>query len=244
MAKYTGEIIKIEQQSPNTRAFWLKVQSDDIFDFRAGQFITMDLPIHEKRRLRLRSYSIANIANANNILELTITQAGGAGTDYLFKKIEIGSTIDFKGPNGVFTLPKEVKSDLVFVCTGTGVAPFRSMILDVLHNKKPHQNIHLIFGTRFTSGILYQKEFEQLQADFPEFNYSVALSREENLPGNTPFEVQKGYVHDIYKKHYKNKTTNKKFYLCGWQNMVDQAVDILKTDLGCEDRQVIFELYG
>ena len=243
MAKYTGKIIKIEQQSPNTRQFWLKVASDNLFDFKAGQFITMDLPIHEKRRLRLRAYSIANTVNTDNILELTITQAGGAGTDYLFEKTKVGTTIDFKGPNGVFTLPKEIKTDLVFICTGTGVAPFRSMILDILHNNKPHQNLHLIFGTRFASGILYQKEFEQLKVDFPEFNYSVALSREENLP-NSSFEIQKGYVHNIYKEQYKNKTTNTKFYLCGWQNMVDEAVDILKTDLTCEDGQIIFELYG
>lgn len=238
-----GEIIKIEQQGPNTRRFWMKVLGEEVFEFRAGQFITMDLPIHERRRKRLRSYSIANQPGKDNILEFTITHMDGLGTNYLFNEVGVGSEIEFKGPGGVFTLPAEVKDDLVFICTGTGVAPFRSMIFDLLENKKTHQNIHVIFGTRYASGMLYRQEFEKLQKEYPQFNYSVALSREEYMP-DANFEVQKGYVHEIYRKHYSGNVAGKKFYLCGWANMVDQASAILKEEMKCEDAQVVYELYG
>lgn len=240
---HTGKIIKIVQQTPNTRRFFLKVLGDEPFEFKAGQFITMDLPIHESRRKRLRSYSIANRPGEDNVLEFTITHMGGSGTEYLFNVAKEGSLIEFNGPGGVFTLPEEVNTDLVFICTGTGVAPFRSMIFDLLEHKKPHKNIHLIFGTRYASGILYRHEFEQLEKEYLHFKYSVALSQEENLPG-VSFEVRQGYVHEIYRKHYKGNYKNKKFYLCGWANMVDEAADVLKSEIGCEAGQVIYELYG
>lgn len=239
----TGKIIKILQQTPTTRQFFMKVEGEEKFSFRAGQFITMDLPIHERRRKRLRSYSIANQPGDDNILEFTITHMGGAGTDYLFNETKENTIIEFRGPGGVFYLPEKVESDLVFICTGTGVAPFRSMILDLLEQNKPHGDIHLIFGTRYASGILYKDEFVELMDRYPEFKYSVALSREENLP-EVPFEIQKGYVHDIYRKHYNGNIANRKFYLCGWTNMVDQASDILKSEMGCAESQIIYELYG
>ena len=57
---YDSEIINIKEQSPTTRLFTLKVQGDEPINFKAGQFVTMDLPISEKRLKRWRSYSIAN----------------------------------------------------------------------------------------------------------------------------------------------------------------------------------------
>lgn len=61
---------------------------------------------------------------------------GGAGTTYLFNEVAVGSTLLMRGPQGVFVLPKSITTDLYFICTGTGVAPFRSMLLDI-HQKNP-----------------------------------------------------------------------------------------------------------
>jgi CDP-4-dehydro-6-deoxyglucose reductase len=215
----------------------IKVQGDETFRFRAGQFVTMDLPIHERRLKRWRSYSIANAPNENNILEFCIVKLeGGLGTTYLFDQIEVGGSITFKGADGVFCLPKGDESKLVFVCTGTGIAPFRSMIMDLVQQKNMTQEIHLIFGTRFSSGILYESEWKTLAAEYPNFKYSIALSR-ESKDG-----YHEGYVHDIYKKIEKNEQT--KFYLCGWSAMIDEAVAILQNDLGYEKSQIHHELYG
>ena len=58
---------------------------------------------------------------------------GGLGTTYLFEEAKVGTEIKFKKPAGVFTLPADVSDkNLVFICTGTGVAPFRSMVFDLL----------------------------------------------------------------------------------------------------------------
>lgn len=215
----------------------------DSFDFQAGQFVTMDLPIGEKRRDRWRSYSIANAPDGTNVLEFCIVYLeGGRGTTWFFENVEVGASIKFKGPAGTFVLPEVVETDLVFVCTGTGVAPFRSMIGDICRRRKSCKGIHLIFGTRYAEGILYQKEFEKLLGELPGFQFDVALSREKNLP-EAPFNLHRGYVHPIYLEKYTEPTPTRQFYLCGWTEMVDEARTNLEH-LGYDRSQVKFELYG
>jgi CDP-4-dehydro-6-deoxyglucose reductase len=244
---YESPIVKIENESSTTRRFWLEVSDEEEeFSFRAGQFVTMDLPIGEKRLDRWRSYSIASAPTATGQLELCIVQLeGGKASSYLFEEAKIGTTIRFKGPEGMFVLPAEIKQDLVFICTGTGVAPFRSMILDLVERSVPHQQIHLIFGTRYAEGILYQEEFAELAKKHPSFKYSVALSREEEVANlGFDFPVYAGYVHQIYEAEYGDLRDDVRFYLCGWSSMIDEATERLTQNMGYPKEQVIFELYG
>lgn len=243
---YDSNVIRIEDQAVNTKRFWVEVPKEEVIDFKAGQFVTMDLPIHEKRLKRWRSYSIANHPDKTNQLEFCIVRLeGGAGTEYLFDEVTVGSSIRFKGPSGGFVLPETLDADLVLICTGTGVAPFRSMLWDLHLNQKPHHNIHLIFGTRYADGILYRDEFEELMEKMPGFRYSVALSREQNIdPGQFPFEVYSGYVHQIYRRYYEQKRDDLHFYICGWSNMIDDAVENLVIRMGYDKGQIHYELYG
>ena len=236
---YNGIITKIEIASPTTRRFWLEVEGIGRFDFKAGQFITMDLPIGERRNQRWRSYSIASAPDGSNLLELCIVHLdNGLASGWLFNEAKIGTSIKFKGPDGNFVLPETIENELVMVCTGTGVAPFRSMIWEVFNKKIPHRGIHLIFGTRTADGILYKEEFEELAQKMTGFRYSVALSREEREG------CHHGYVHDIYFKNYEAKRSDVTFYLCGWTKMVDEAVANLIVKMGYERGQVKYELYG
>jgi CDP-4-dehydro-6-deoxyglucose reductase len=236
---YDSKIIKIEDQSSTTKRFWVEVAGVDAIDFKAGQFVTMDLPIHEKRLKRWRSYSIANAPDGTNVLEFCIVLLeGGAATEYLFNEAKVGTPIRFKGPSGGFVLPEKIETDLVMICTGTGVAPFRSMIHDLINQGKKIKNIHLIFGTRYEEGILYREELEKLAAEHSSIQYSIALSREEDWAGH------RGYVHPIYMEAYKAPRKDLDFYICGWSNMIDEAVENLILKLGYDKSQVHYELYG
>ncbi len=233
-----GRVTRIDQIGTSTRQFKLNVERDSIFEFVPGQFITMDLPIGEKRLDRWRSYSIASSNNSDNSIELCIVNLeDGKATNYLFNEIKVGSTITFKGPEGQFVLPEKITKDIVMICTGTGVAPFRSMIKTIIEQKVTREHIHLIFGTRYEKDILYKDEFLKLSLNDPSFDYSVCLSRDEKWQGS------KGYVHQIYQEEYAAKRDNIIFYLCGWSQMVDEAVQNL-LDLGYANNQIVKELYG
>src|SRR6185295_3875495 len=116
-----------------------------------------------------------------NVFELLIVLAeGGLGTAYLFNEITVGSELTFRGAQGVFTLPEAIDKDIFLVCTGTGVAPFRSMVNYLhLHHATLHRNIYLIFGCRKKVDLLYYDELKTMQEKLPGFCYLPTLSREE-----------------------------------------------------------------
>ena len=235
-----GTIARITQLTPDTRQFDLRVEDDGTrFNFLPGQFITLDLPVGDKRKDRWRSYSIANEPNEDNLVELCIVRSSeGPGTKFLFDEVKTGTEILFKGPDGGFVAPSDLSKELVLICTGTGVAPFRSMIRHIFAQKLPFKGIHLIFGTRKEEDILYRDEFEKLAEEFPSFRYSVALSREKKSG------THHGYVHSIYSDIYSKPVVDRYFYVCGWSKMIDEAVENLIVKLGYDKSQVRYELYG
>src|SRR5689334_4463189 len=140
----TGKVIRIEDHTHNTRRFWIQVPELEKFDFIPGQFVTLDLPIHEKPNKRWRSYSIASWPDGSNVFELVIVKMeGGAGTSYIFDEWRENSEVVFKGAQGVFILPESLDKDLFLICTGTGIAPFRSMLHYIDEHNVPHKKIYL-----------------------------------------------------------------------------------------------------
>jgi CDP-4-dehydro-6-deoxyglucose reductase len=236
----TGKVIAIEDASPSTKRFWLQVPEVEVFDFAPGQFVTLDLPIHEQKNKRWRSYSIASAPAGNNIIELVIVLLeGGAGTNYLFNQVNVGDELKLRGPQGTFVLPPQLDTDIYLICTGTGIAPFRSMVQHIHNLQIPHQQIHLIFGCRFLCDGLYNAELRALEQQEPGFYYHTAYSREEN-PGE---KGHSGYVHKIYEQLVQRNGKKSRFYLCGWKNMVDEAKQRILA-LGFESKDIHLELYG
>ena len=231
----TGKVIRIEDETYNTRRYWIEVPELSSFDFEPGQFVTLDLPIHEKPNKRWRSYSIASWPDGTNVFELVIVLLeGGAGTTWLFNEVNVGSELILRGPQGVFTLDEEnYQKDLFLICTGTGIAPFRSMAHHIFRNNIPHKNIYIIFGCRTQKDLLYYDELRNLELD--NFHYLPTLSREE-------WEGKKGYVHAIYEEYCKDKQSAS-FFLCGWKNMIDEAKKRIQ-EMGYDRKSIHQELYG
>ena len=236
----TGKIIDIQNETTSTKKFFIEVQGTSDFNFLPGQFVTLDLPIHEQKNKRWRSYSIASAPNGTNIIELIIVLLeGGAGTTYLFNDVGVGSELNLRGPQGKFTLPAMIENDLFLICTGTGIAPFRSMATFLHKHNIEHRNIHLIFGCRKFGDGLYYEELKALQSSNNKFFFHPAFSREETV-GEGQY---KGYVHQVYENLLANEKRPAKFYLCGWKNMVDEAKQRILA-MGYDKKDIHLELYG
>jgi len=235
----TGKVIKLEDVTSSTRRFWIQIPELEKFDFKPGQFVTLDLPIHEKKNKRWRSYSIASDPDGTNVFELIIVLLeDGAGTNYLFNEIKEGSEVLLRGPQGVFTLPETIDHDLFLICTGTGVAPFRSMAHYIHKHNIPHKNLYLIFGCRKDADALYSNELKELEKSLPSFHYLPTFSREEPADGK-----RIGYVHAVYEDLLLADKPDAKFFLCGWKNMIDEAKQRI-TGLGYDRKDIHLELYG
>jgi len=231
-----GIITRIENEAQNTKRFWIQVPETETFDFKAGQFVTLDLPIHEKPNKRWRSYSIASWPDGSNTFELVIVQMeGGAGSTHIFNEWKENSEILFRGAQGVFVLPEPLDKDIFLICTGTGIAPFRSMLHYIDEHNVPHKNIYLIFGTRKRENLLYYDEMTELATKIPDFHYVPTLSREE-------WEGKTGYVHQIYEELLREKQPAL-FMLCGWKDMIDEARRRI-VEAGYDKKTIHLELYG
>lgn len=235
------KVIEIIDLSPTTKLFHLETNVDFNETFEPGQFITLELPISEKRRERWRSYSVSNAPSQDGFIELCIVHMpGGKGTTYLFNQISKGDTLRYKGPQGMFTAPKKEYSEVVLVCTGTGIAPFRSMLKYwARQENRPTYRVSLIFGTRTLKDVLYLEELIDLEKHWDGFKYRVALSRE--VVEDERF--YQGYVHPIYLDQCTQKE-NTLFMICGWSAMIDDAVINLRDKLKIPEKNIVYELYG
>jgi ferredoxin-NADP reductase len=231
----TGKVIRIENATDNTRRYWIEIPELASFDFIPGQFVQLDFPIHEKPAKRWRSYSIASWPDGTNVFELVIVLVeDGAGTPWLFNNVVVGSEIPVRGPQGVFTLHEEhLQKDLFLICTGTGIAPFRSMVHHISRHNIAHGNIYVIFGCRTQTDLLYYDELRNLELE--NYHYIPTLSREE-------WVGKKGYVHAIYEEYCAGKQ-NAGFFLCGWKNMIDEAKQRILA-MGYDKKSIHQELYG
>jgi len=231
----TGKVVRIEKETYNTNRYWIEIPELEHFEFIPGQFVTLDLPIHEKPNKRWRSYSIASWPDGSNVFELVIVLVdGGLGSTYIFNEIKPGSELQIRGPQGVFTLHEEnLQKELFLVCTGTGIAPFRSMVHHLHRENIPHKGIYIIYGCRTQQDLLYYDELRSLELE--NFHYIPTLSREE-------WEGKRGYVHAIYEEHCCGRQ-DATFFLCGWKNMIDEAKERIQK-MGYDRKAIHLELYG
>lgn len=115
----------------------------------------------------------------------------GVASNYLCD-LQPGDEIKVTGPNGKrFVLPVDHGAhDYLFMATGTGIAPFRGMVLDLLAQDSPSR-ITLVMGSPYASDLIYHHEFLALQERHPRFRYLPAISRERQADASPPM-----YVHD------------------------------------------------
>ncbi len=242
---YNAKLIEKIKETETTYRFFFEVIGVDFFNFTPGQFISFEFPIDEKQSKRIRHYSIASAPEKTNKFEIIIVKKnGGKGTDWLWKQ-DIGVEIPFTGPSGILVMDDNKKKNHIFICTGTGIAPFRSMLLDIKNNNTEVGDLILLFGTRDRENMLYFKEMFSLEEELKSFKFLPILSREL-------FLGRQGYVHILYKdiindyfKQMEENTYNDLdicFYICGWKEMVKEARKNL-LDIGFDKKQIKQEIY-
>ncbi|QYK47081.1 MAG: hypothetical protein KF838_09835 [Phycisphaeraceae bacterium] len=154
---------------------------------------------------KLRLYSIASPSRgedgAGNVIATTVKRTIdehweshrlflGVASNYLCD-LQIGDKVSLTGPNGKrFVLPKDPSShDFTFFATGTGIAPFRGMIIDLLESGA-HSKVTLVMGVPNANDLLYHDDLTNLAARHPNFTYIPTLSRERQPDGSPPAYVQ------------------------------------------------------
>ena len=210
----------------------LTFQTKQPLNFIGGQFVTIKIADQEKPCFR--AYSIASPPSDNEFKLCIKVMDGGRGSNWL-KELKIGEDVVFLGPSGKFIFEPSNKK-VIFVATGTGLAPFTSIIQEELA-KGNNQNLHLIFGVRHINDVFYKDLLDELQQKYKNFTYKITLSQPENESWNG----EKGRVTDILEKTSIDPT-NTSVYICGLKNMIDSVTELL-TSKGVPEENVHFEKF-
>ncbi len=203
-----------------------------------------------------RAYSMANHPAEGNIIMLNIRIATppfdkniggfahvnpGICSSYIYS-LKPGDKITISGPYGEFFV-KDTPNEKMFIGGGAGMAPMRSHIFHLFHTEKTNKPVTFWYGARSLREVFYEEQFEAIKKDFPNFDYTLALSDpkpEDNWTGPT------GFIHNVIFEEYLKNHENPEdieYYLCGPPMMTSAIVKML-DNLGVPAENIMYDNFG
>lgn len=217
----TAEVSRIDDLTSDVRVLTLRLTDPPALHFQAGQFVSFEIDRPGERFPLTRVYSVASPPGRDTEIELLFNLVpGGPGSTYLFG-LRQGDVVQFKGPAGTFVLHEPSDRDLLFVATGTGIAPLRSMIHAAVAT--PDRRIRLIWGMRSEQDRYYQEEFAALARAHPHFSWVVTLSRP-----SAGWDGRRGYVQEIVREEVTS-VDRLAVYVCGGSAMIKDVVALVRS---------------
>ncbi len=230
---YDATVSKIVSVSSTVKHFVLDYPTDADTHFIAGQFMMVHL--EKDGKPHKKPYSIASSPSLHKRIELCIKLVEGGYVSTWFFNLKEGDRVHTSLPYGVFTIKEPWQDNLVFVGTGTGVAPLRGMI-HYLYEQNCTKTIWLIFGNRYETDVLYENEWRELEKKYKNFHFVPTVSRPKNWKGQT------AYVQDIVKQSFAGKTQGLDFYGCGLVPMCQQLKATL-IEMNIPKERIHFEQF-
>ena len=207
-----SKINNIEKLTDDVLKITLRIPPNSNFNFNSGQYVNII-----KGNLT-RSYSIANSSDHKNQLEFFIKNyENGLMSAYFFKEAKINDLLRLEGPIGTFFLRDSSFKNIIFLATGTGIAPIKSILegLDKSYEQYQNKNFWVIVGARYKKDLFWLPKFKNLK-----IKYIPVLSRPEN-----DWNGAKGYVQDTV-LNQQIDLENTQVYACGSNDMINSAKEL------------------
>lgn len=218
---FTARVGRVRDLTHDVRELDLRLGEPPRILFKAGQFLSFEVGRDARTRTLIRPYSIASPPSQADVVTLLFNLVpGGPGSTYLFSLKE-GDETQFKGPTGAFYLRDDLARDHLFVATGTGIAPLRSMLL-ALFEREAACAITLYWGLRSQRDLYYQDELEAWARAHPKFTCITTLSRPED-----GWLGERGRVTRLAEERIAS-VKNLAVYLCGNSGMIQDVTTILQ----------------
>ncbi|MFI5071477.1 MAG: ferredoxin--NADP reductase [Terriglobales bacterium] len=233
---YTSQLNESRALSEYTKHLEFEMKGVPRFGFVAGQWMSFKHTKADGEEIT-RAYSIASPPGEDNRFALCLNRVQDGFMSNFLCDMKEGDELNCQGPFGDFILRPPMRNTM-FIATGTGIAPFRSMLHWLLADGSRHQSkqISLIFGNRTEKDIYYHDEFLRLAQDHENFHYLPTLSR-----GAPEWQGLRGYVQDHVASIAKGRS-DMHAYICGLDKMVKANRDLLKG-LGWDRKSILYEKY-
>lgn len=220
-------------------------------NFQAGQYMMLLCPQSDGTNLS-RLYSLASHPNSHETFELLVEIVpNGVASTYVLN-MKVGDPVQMRGPAGMFVVKRN--NHRVFLVTGTGIAPIRSILKDIIHGdaRTDHTNF-LFWGVSHVEDVYFLEELKSFTKAHPSFEFFICLSKELNLDG-IPEEDRKHFVLGrvtvgLEKRLGKNilgepieLPNNFDYYVCGGREVVESLRQYLHEKQIPKDH-VMFEKF-
>jgi ferredoxin-NADP reductase len=190
------------------------------FTFTPGQYVLFHVPLLENPAdVQTRAFSLASTPDDPDLLFVAKLIPGGRASRWIEEKLESGLAATFVGPFGKFVLDQASAKERIFVATGTGIAPFRSMILGA-----PQAMIDLVFGVKNEQQLFWTEQLAEWSRRYPHFHHHIVLSAP-----SPSWTGHRGWVQEATPLIVKQDFSRKSLYVCGNPQM---TLDLKKKALG------------
>lgn len=237
--EFVTTVERITDLTHDIKGIRFRLPEGETIRFKAGQYVQLEAPAYgDVREPTFRAYSLSSAPKDDRAVELVIRLVPeGIVTTWVFEHMEEGGPAKLTGPYGDFYL-RESDREIIFIAGGSGLAPIRSIVLDMIDRGISHRKAAFFFGARTTDDLYYVEEFTRIQEEHDWFRFIPALSapKEED----TPYET--GLITDIVDRHY-DSLDDHEAYLCGSPGMIDACVQVL-TGNGLPEERIFYDKFS
>ena len=259
----SGEYIQID--IPEYDVNFADMDVDPIYRGDWEKYGFFDLK-HKNTVPTIRAYSMASYPAEKNVIKLNVRIATppfdrsqpkgvfkmlpvppGISSSYVFTR-KPGDKVTISGPYGEFLLPKDDpdSQEYIFVGGGAGMAPLRSHIMHLFKTLKTKKEVHFFYGARALVEAFYLEDFAEIEKEFPNFHFHLALDRPDPAADAAGVKYTAGFVHNVMNETYlKNHEAPEdiKYFMCGPPMMVSSVVNLLDS-LGVAPESILYDNFG
>ena len=214
----------------------------------------------------IRAYSMASYPAEKNVIKLNVRIATppfdrsqpkgvfkmlpvppGIASTFVFSR-KPGDKVWISGPYGEFLLPKDDpdSQEYIFVGGGAGMAPLRSHIMHLFKTLKTKKQVHFFYGARALVEAFYLEDFAEIEKEFPNFHFHLALDRPDPAADAAGVKYTAGFVHNVMNETYlkdHEAPEDIKYFMCGPPMMVSSVVNLLDS-LGVAPESILYDNFG
>lgn len=210
----------------------------------------------------VRAYSMANYPAEGDRIMLTVRiatppfkpkpQVGfmdvmpGIASSYIFT-LKPGDKVVMSGPYGDFHPIFDSKKEMMWIGGGAGMAPLRAQIMHLTKTLQTRdREMHYFYGARALNEVFYLKDFLELEKEFPNFHFHLALDRPDPAADAAGVKYTPGFVHQvIYDTYLKNHEAPEdiEYYMCG-PGPMSAAVNKMLDSLGVDPENIHYDNFG
>lgn len=236
--QFKTRIERITEMTHDIKEFELSLPESEEITFKAGQYIQVTTKPYDKvKDTVFRAYSVSSVPSAKNKLEIIVRLVpGGICTTYMHNHLKVGDELVVSGPYGDFHMREEGR-EMIMIAGGSGLAPIKSIVLDVLEKNLDRQML-FFFGAVSKKDLYYVEYFKDLESRYSNFRYVPALSKPDpadNWDGET------GLITEVVERYVKD-ANDRSAYLCGSPGMINACLNVLKK-AGFTDDMIFYDKF-